>query len=265
MALPVLPLNRCGCPAWFIASRDFNRNPRPLEIQGVRRAHRSLFERLDAMKAPLSRERCFRHYMKMLYLSGKWREGVTYSERRSLRNDYMRFLRGWIHDTNMEEGAVLKGWVESRLGLPPVYHGGLIERPGCGEHLLYLKQRMRETARSNAIESQFDLIYEYVQYELARRHPGVSTFRLYRGIRNIRDYIFLDETIDHRSVVRMNNLNSFSGRLEYAWEFGNHVFEVNVPAYKIFFRADLLPGVLPKGEDESLVIGGDFDVTVRSF
>jgi NAD+--dinitrogen-reductase ADP-D-ribosyltransferase len=63
----------------------------------------------------------------------------------------------------------------------------------------------------------------------------------------------------------MNNLSSFSGRLEYAWEFGNHVFEADVPASKIFFRSNILPGVLPQSEDESLVIGGDFDVTVRSF
>ena len=61
----------------------------------------------------------------------------------------------------------------------------------------------------------------------------------------------------------MNNLNSFSSRLEYAWEFGSHVFEADVPAAKIFFRADLLPDVLPKGEEEALVIGGEYDVIVR--
>jgi NAD+--dinitrogen-reductase ADP-D-ribosyltransferase len=249
----------------MIASRCFNRNPLTLSIQGVRRAHRSLFAHLDKMKSPVSREQCFRNYMGMIYLAGKWRHGATYGERRSLRNDYMHFLRGWIHDANMEEGAVLKGWVESRFGLPPVYHGGMIDRRDSIERLRYLKRQMRESTRSNAIESQLDLIYEYVQYELARRHPGVSTFRLYRGIRNIQDYIFIEETEGRRAVVTMNNLNSFSGRLEYAWEFGNHVFEADVPACKIFFRSDLLPGVLPKNEDESLVIGGDFDVIVRSF
>ena len=108
-------------------------------------------------------------------------------------------------------------------------------------------------------------MYEYVQYELSRRHPGVDCFRLYRGVRNIADYLFLEETVERRAVVRMNSLNSFSGRLEYAWEFGNHVFEADVPACKIFFRSDLLPGVLPKGEEESIVIGGDFDVIVRSY
>ena len=265
MASLVLPLNRCGYPSWVIASRHFNRNPKPLEIQGVRRAHRSFFARLDPLGTSGARERCLRDYMEHIYLSGKWRSGTTAAERRSLRNDYLHFLRGWIHDASSEEGAVLKGWVESRFGLPPVFHAGTISGPDCAEYLIYLEERMRESTRSNAIESQLDLIYEYTQYELARRFPGVSSFRLYRGIRNLPDYLFLEETTDRRAVVRMNNLNSFSGRLEYAWEFGSHVFETDVPACKIFFRSDFLPGVLPKSEEESLVIGGDFDVIVRSF
>ena len=265
MALSVLPLNRCWHPSWVIASHHFNRNPRPLEIQGVRYAHRSFFARLDLIKTPRARERYFREYMKHTFLSGKWRGGATYAERRSLRNDYLRFLRGWIHDANSEEGAVLKGWVESRFGLPPVFHAGMINSSDSREYFIYLDERMRKSIQSNAIESQLDLVYEYIQYELARRHPGVLSFRLYRGIRNIHDYFFLEETTDRRAVVRMNNLNSFSGRFEYAWEFGNHVFETDVPVGKIFFRSDLLPGILPKNEEESLVIGGDFDVIVRDF
>ena len=265
MALSVLPLNRCQYPSWVVASHHFNRNPRPLEIQGVRHAHRSLFARLDLIKAPRARERCFREYMKQIYLSGKWRGSATYAERRSLQNDYLHFLRGWIHNANSEEGAVLKGWVESRFGLPPSFHAGVIDSPDCIKYLTYLGERMRESMRSNAIESQLDLVYEYVQYELARRHPGVFSFRLYRGIRNIYDYIFLEEPANRYAVVRMNNLNSFSGRLEYAWEFGDRVFEADVPASKIFFRSDLLPDILPKNEEESLVIGGDFDVIVREF
>jgi NAD+--dinitrogen-reductase ADP-D-ribosyltransferase len=124
---------------------------------------------------------------------------------------------------------------------------------------------MRESARTNAVEAQFDLLYEFVQYELRRRHPGISSFTLYRGVRNIEDYRFLEKSGPNRAVVRLNNLNSFSSRLEHAWQFGGNVFEADVPAAKIFFRADLLPDVLPKGEEEAMVIGGDFEVTVRSY
>jgi NAD+--dinitrogen-reductase ADP-D-ribosyltransferase len=265
MVLDPLPLNRCDCPPWVIASPHFNRNPRPIEIQGVRSFHRSFFARMDLLGNPGARERAFRDYMDAVFRTGKVPRGVSPAERRSLKNGYLRFLRGWMLDASSEEGAVLKGWVESRFGLPPVFHAGRIENADTEEYLVYLSERMRESTLTNAVDMQFDLLYEYVQYELARRFPGVKSFRLYRGIRNIGDYLFLEESMDNRAVVRMNSLNSFSARLEYAWEFGSHVFEADVPASKIFFRSDVLPGVLPRGEEESLVIGGDFDVIVRSY
>jgi NAD+--dinitrogen-reductase ADP-D-ribosyltransferase len=168
-------------------------------------------------------------------------------------------------DASSVEGAVLKGWVESRFGLPPVFHAGRIEGNDSREYLLYLAERMRESARTNAVEAQFDLLYEFVQYELRRRHPGVPSFTLYRGIRNLVDYRVLENPGGNRAIVRLNNLNSFSSRLEHAWQFGGYIFEADVPAAKIFFRADLLPDVLPKGEEEAMVIGGDFEVTVRSY
>jgi len=248
-----------------IASPHFNRNPRPIEIQGVRRAHRSFFARLDTLSAPAARERCFHDYMDLVFQAGKWRKETSPSGRRSLRNGYLRFLRGWMLDASSAEGAVLKGWVESRFGIPPAFHAGQIEDADSREYLLYLAERMRESARTNAVESQFDLLYEFVQYELRRRHPGVLSFTLYRGVRNLTDYRILEDPGGSRVVVRLNNLNSFSSRLEHAWQFGSHVFEADVPAAKIFFRADILPGVLPKGEEEALVIGGDCEVVVRSF
>jgi NAD+--dinitrogen-reductase ADP-D-ribosyltransferase len=168
-------------------------------------------------------------------------------------------------DASSAEGAVLKGWVESRFGLPPVFHAGRIEGIDSREYLLYLAERMRESARTNAVEAQFDLLYEFVQDELRRRHPGVPAFTLYRGVKNLGDYRVIGEAGENRVVLRLNNLNSFSSRLEHAWEFGSCVLVAEVPGSKIFFRADLLPDVLPRGEEESLVIGGDYEVTVRSY
>ena len=261
----VLPVNRCDLPPWMIASPLFNRNPRPIEIQGVRRAHRTLFARLDRLASPAARDRCLRDHLEVVFRARKWRTEASAPGRRSLRNGYLRFLRGWMVDASSAEGAVLKGWVESRFGIPPVFHAGRIDGADSAEYLLYLAERMRESARTNAVESQFDLLYEYVQYELSRRHPGIRSFTLYRGIRNLEDYRVVGEAAGNRTVLRLNNLNSFSARPEYAWQFGSTVLEAEVPASKIFFRSDLLPGALPRGEEESLVIGGDFEVTVRSF
>ncbi|MGZ8463761.1 MAG: NAD(+)--dinitrogen-reductase ADP-D-ribosyltransferase, partial [Candidatus Deferrimicrobiaceae bacterium] len=126
MGTDTLPVNRCDQPPWVIASPRFNRHPLPLEIQGVRRAHRSFFSRLEGIPDPGERARCFRDYIDLVFQAGKWRRETTPLGRRSLRNSYLRFLRGWMLDASSAEGAVLKGWVESRFGLPPVFHAGRI-------------------------------------------------------------------------------------------------------------------------------------------
>lgn len=259
------PLNRCDQPPWLIASPGFNRHPVPLEIQGVRRTHRSFFSRIEVIRDPAERERAFRIYADRLFRNGNRGKQTAPAGRRSPRNGYLRFLRGWMLDASSPEGAVLKGWVESRFGLPPVFHAGRIEGTDTREYILYLAERMRKSSRENAVEAQFDLLYEYVQSELRRRHPGVLSFRLFRGVRDFAEYRVLANPGTNLPVVRLNNLNSFSSRLEHAWQFGGHVLEADVPAAKIFFRTDLLPGVLPAGEEEALVIGGDFEVTVRSY
>jgi hypothetical protein len=41
--------NWCDLPPWEIASRDYNDNPRPLHIHGVRTAHRHFFSLLDRL------------------------------------------------------------------------------------------------------------------------------------------------------------------------------------------------------------------------
>jgi NAD+--dinitrogen-reductase ADP-D-ribosyltransferase len=265
MTPATLPVNRCDHPPWVIASPLFNRHPLPLEIQGVRRAHHSFFSRLDGLADPAERAQCFRDYIDLVFQTEKLRQETTPLGRRSLRNSYLRFLRGWMLDASSAEGAVLKGWVESRFGLPPVFHAGRIEGIDSREYLLYLVERMRESARTNAVEAQFDLLYEFMQDELRRRHPGVPAFTLYRGVKNLGDYRVIGEAGENRVVLRLNNLNSFSSRLEHAWEFGSCVLVAEVPGPKIFFRADLLPGILPRREEESLVIGGDYEVTVRSY
>ncbi len=265
MGADTLPVNRCDHPPRMIASHLFNRNPLPIEIQGVRRAHRSLFARLERLDDPKSRARAFREYMALVFQVGKWRKESSPLGRRSLRNSYLRFLRGWMQDASSPEGAVLKGWVESRFGLPPTFHAGPITDLHAPAYVLYLVERMRESSRSNAVDSQFDLLYEFVQHELRRRHPGIPAFTLYRGIRGIEEQQVLEDRGENRLLVRMNNLNSFTSRQEHAWQFGNRVLEAAVPASKIFFRSDLLPGILPRWEEESLVIGGEYEVTVMSY
>jgi len=255
-------MNLCSLPPWAIASRHFNRHPQPLEIQGVRHANRLLFERLERLDEPAARGAQFHDYMDVTFQLHQWEREASAGGRKSLKNSYLRFLRGWMFDSNSREGAVLKGWVESRLGLPPTFHRAPIEDVHSEAYFRYMVDRMQGSARTNAIHAQFDLLFEYVQYELRRRQAQTSHVTLWRGIHDFAEHRVLEEQGKGRCLLRLNNLNSFTDDFERAWEFGSRVLQAEVPLAKIFFRGDLLPSSLLKGEGEVMVIGGEYEVRV---
>lgn len=63
--------------------------------------------------------------------------------------------------------------------------------------------------------------------------------------------------------VLFNNLTSFSTSRERAGEFGDYILAARLSCAKIFCHCALLPGVL-KGEDEHLVIGGAYEVSLST-
>src|SRR5512142_3040040 len=115
-------LNRCNLPPWVIASHHFDEDPRPIELQGVREGNAGLFRMLDGIDDPDERGRRFDDWVSVRFQLHHWQEQQTAGAPRSLRNSYLRFLRGWGHDSSSVEGAVLKGWVESRMGIAPTFH-----------------------------------------------------------------------------------------------------------------------------------------------
>ena len=257
-------MNLCNLPPWAIASRHFNRHPQPLEIQGVRMANRLLFRRLAALADPEARAALFHDYMDVTFQLHQWQQETTQRGRKSLKNSYLRFLRGWMFDANSREGAVLKGWVESRLGLAPTFHHIPIEDIHGAAYYRYTVERMQGSARTSAINQQFDVLYEFVQYELRRRFGDLSHFTLYRGINDFAEHRIFETLEKNHHLVRLNNLVSFTTDFERAWEFGSRVLEARVPLPKVFFRGDLLPRSLLKGEGEVMVIGGEYEVRVRT-
>ncbi|MBI5576752.1 MAG: NAD(+)--dinitrogen-reductase ADP-D-ribosyltransferase [Deltaproteobacteria bacterium] len=264
MKRPRLTMNLCNLPSWAIASRGFNENPRPIVIQGVRGAHRQLFLRLDAQEDPALRGAAFHDYMDVAFQLHQWKGEESELGRRSLRNSYLRFLRGWMFDANSMEGAVLKGWVESRFGIPPTFHREPIDDIHSDAYSRYTIDRMNGMARTNSIQAQLDVLYEFTQYELARRNPDSFSFTLFRGVHDFSEHRVLENLSKDRCILLLNNLNSFTRDFERAWEFGSRVLEAIVPAQKIFFRADLLPLLRLKGEEEVIVIGGEYEVRVRT-
>jgi NAD+--dinitrogen-reductase ADP-D-ribosyltransferase len=261
---PGLTMNLCNLPPWIIASPNFNRNPQAIEIQGVRRAHRHLFSTIETMTDPAERARAFHDYMDVAFQIHEWERQESLSSRRSLRNSYLRFLRGWMFDSNSVEGAALKGWVESRIGIPPTFHKGPIEDIHSEAYEAYLSDRMRGVALTSAIQAQFDVLYEFVQSEIRRREPETNSCTLFRGIHDFEEHRVLEKKGRNAFLLRLNNLNSFTSDFERAFEFGTKVIEASVPYCKVFFRADILPGGNFHGEEEVVVIGGDFDVVVRT-
>ena len=119
-------------------------------------------------------------------------------------------------------------------------------------------QRLNAMARTNAIFSQLDLLYEFVQYELKRRDPQCTHITLYRGIYDLDGHDVLERIEPDKIVLRLNNLNSFTRDFERAWEFGTQVIEVDVPVPKIFFDGSFLHSSILQGEEEVLVIGGEY-------
>ncbi|MFA7343280.1 MAG: NAD(+)--dinitrogen-reductase ADP-D-ribosyltransferase [Terrimicrobiaceae bacterium] len=251
--------NLCNISPWVISAREFNDNPQPIAIGISRQDNRHLFEKLEGEPDQMLRGAIFNDYMSVKFQLHDWPSHGS-AARSSLKNSYVRFLRGWAMDSNSIEGAVLKSWVESRLGLPPTFHRGRVLDGSEASTMPYEVDRMRGSARTNAILSQLDVLYEFCQYELARRRPGERWITLWRGTCDAADYRVVGRGGNRRACLLMNNLSSFTSDRECAWEFGSTVWEVRVPLVKIFFFSGLLPDSLLKGEDEYLVIGGEYEV-----
>lgn len=251
--------NLCNLPPWILSSRDYNEHPLPLVIQGATAADRRLFDTLDDCPDYARRTELFEDYMTVKFYLDQW-SNVSEGAKRSIKNSYVRFIRGWGVDSNAVEAAVLKGWVESRFGIPPTFHKASLKGFRLQDYSPYDVDRTRGIARTNAIYSQFDLVYAFCQYELQRQDPGEKWLTLYRGTYDAQEHEITERMGRRCYYVRLNNLSSFTSEMERAWEFGTTVWSVRVPRSKIFFYGDLLPRIQLKGENEHLVVGGEYRV-----
>lgn len=258
-----LPINRCNLPAVVLGSLTFQQYPSPLLLDGVAELHRDLFRRLNTAPAE-ARADVFRDYLTVHFRLERPEEmGFTGRRKSRAKANYVRMIRGWSFDSDSREGAVLKGWVESRFGLMPRYHSQSLRDPSAEPYRRYQEMRSHGLYGTNALEAQLDLVYAFCQQELTLRHPGARHVTLYRGVNRMADHEVLAKGEGGRHVILLNNISSFTYSRERACEFGDYILAVNVPLAKIFFHCGLLPGVL-QGEDEFLVIGGVVDVTLST-
>lgn len=258
-----LPINRCNLPAVVLGGLTYQQHPSPLLLDGVAELHSDLFRRL-AGAAPGDAPEVFRDYLTVHFRLERPEDmGFTGRRKSRAKANYIRMIRGWSFDSDSREGAVLKGWVESRFGLMPRHHCESLRDPTGDAYRRYLEMRAQGLYGTNALEAQFDLVYTYCQHALARAHPNVRHVTLYRGVNRLADHDVLEKLDNGRYLILLNNLSSFTCSRERACEFGDYILEVTVPLTKIFFYCGLLPGVL-QGEDEFLVIGGVVDVALST-
>jgi NAD+--dinitrogen-reductase ADP-D-ribosyltransferase len=260
-------INLVGTPTRLLASREFNDNPRPLHISGVREMNRSLFEMLSQAEDLPDASEAFHCYMTAMFggepeQRGRRRPGESDgAAKRRFRSSYLRLLKGWGYDSNGPEGAVLKGWVESRFGMFPTYHKEVIDRFSGLAWAAYVEEKMSSRFHNNSIYTQLDLLYEFSQWALAKfAAPGETHVTLYRGVNNFDEHPVVDAVDRRTRVLRLNNLASFSSDRGVAECFGDTILTTQAPVSKVVFFNTLISPPPLKGEDEYLVIGGEYRV-----
>ncbi|TCO71122.1 NAD+--dinitrogen-reductase ADP-D-ribosyltransferase [Rhodovulum euryhalinum] len=247
-------------PDW-LASAGFNDAPEPLHIWGVREMNPSLFAMLDRAGDPAEAGAAFLAYMMAMF-------GIDPEQRdegaggRRFRASFLRLIQGWSFDSNGPEGAVLKGWVESRFGLCPSFHKAIIDEAAGPAWAAYVDEKMASRFHANAIWVQLDLLFEFCQWAVARfAFPGQTHLTLFRGVNAFDAHGIAEWTGGRGAVVRLNNLVSFTSDREVADCFGDRILTVRVPLCKVLWFGGLLPSHPLRGEGEVLAVGGDFRVS----
>jgi NAD+--dinitrogen-reductase ADP-D-ribosyltransferase len=251
-------LNRCNLSPWIIGSEEFQANPLPVEIDGVRATNAGLFRCLESIAEADARSQFFHDYLGTKF---SLNEKFELHGKSKSPYSYIHLLRAWGADSNGQAGAVLKSWVESRFGLLATFHKGRLADDRAAREAFML-DRTRGAAKSIGVLMQLDLLYTFCQDELHRRFPGEKWQMLYRGTHDSEEYTVQKNEAGAKraALVQLNNLSSFTSDPEVAWEFGSSAWEVKVPFAKIVFFSGLLPKSCLTGESEHLVLGGYYNV-----
>ena len=256
--------NLVGVPAPLLASTRFNEHPVPLQIAGTRATQRGLFALLALCADAVEAREVFEHTMDIAF--GLQRAGTgDAAEARRWRTSYVKLLQGWALDAGGPAAAVLKGWVESRFGLVPTFHRAPLGRYPSPAWMRYLEDKAHGRGHNNAIWQQLDLLYEFCQWSLQRFGAlgAAPTLELWRGSCDLPAQCIEGSPRERHCTVRLNNVVSMSRSREAAACFGDWLMRVQVPQCKVICHAGLLDTRVLDGEDEVLVLGGDYHAEVR--
>ena len=263
--------NLVGLPAPLLASQAFNEHPQPLRIAGTREAHAGLFALLERSADLNEAREVFVHYLAIAFglrpPTEAERAALGAAEGRRWRSSWRRLLQGWGQDANGPAGAVLKGWVESRFGLVPLFHKAPLGRFPSPAWVGYLEEKAASRHHNNGIHQQLDLLFEFSQWA-QQRHPGQPAgtghdehhLLLWRGSTRCDEQLVSGQLRERHCTVRLNSIASFSLSRDEAECFGDWLFKLRVPRCKVLLWPGLLPGPLLQGEQEVLALGGEYAV-----
>ena len=259
--------NLVGLSTTFLADVAFNAKPVATHISGVREMNGGLFEMLDLAADLAEAGEAFHSYMMAMFaIDIEQREPKAAAGKRRFRSSYLRLIKGWGYDSNGPEGAVLKGWVESRFGIFPTFHKAPIRQISSRTWTTYVEEKMSSRFHNNAIYVQLDLLYEFCQWAFGRFvAPGASHLTLYRGVNSFEEHQIIERIDKHNVLLRLNNLTSFSSDRDIAGCFGDTILTAKIPVQKVAFFNTLLATHPLKGESEYLVIGGECRVHASYF
>ncbi len=164
--------NLVGVPASVLVGTRFNQQPAALAIAGTRQAHHGLFNLLARSQSLEEAGEVFDHYLSIAFAlkkpSAQEMALLCVHEGQRWRSSWRKLLQGWGMDSNASAGAVLKGWVESRFGMVPVFHKTPLGRFPSPAWEAYLQEKTTSRYHSNSIYQQLDLLYEFTQWALRR-------------------------------------------------------------------------------------------------
>ncbi|KFZ39189.1 hypothetical protein HR45_02010 [Shewanella mangrovi] len=251
-----IALNHCNVPSWLLASLAYQQRPIPLQLDSVGTWYQKLFTTLRQFENSTDRVASFNDFMQLRFcLSKELLQAAQELDAPSRpKVNYRRLLLGWLFDSDNEQGAAWRSWVESRFGLLTRFHQEEVLGPESEAYLRFRHQCAVATYNTNELFEQLDLLYQFCQLELSLRFPECEHITLYRGSAELASYQF-----DGHSATLLNNLSSFTLTAEDALHFGAQVVAVKVPLSKIVSFDSLLPGSL-QGEQEFMVLGGLYRV-----
>lgn len=249
-----LPLNHCNIPPKLLASLSFQQQPIPINIDNEALWYSDLVSEMAGLKCTKARAQVFQDYMQARFRLSKNRDEYSDDPPPRPKVNYRKLLLGWLFDSDNEQGAAWRSWVESRFGLITQYHKTPVPGPESTEYLHFWHKSNRATYNTNELYAQLDSVYVFCQQELKQRFFNRTHLMLYRGCTDLPDY-----EIEGEAVKVFNNLSSLTSDPESALRFGSKIYQVQVPMYKIVCFESLFPGSLV-GEQEYMVLGGLYRV-----